>query len=141
MGHLLSLFLFLFLFSYSFSPDNKNSDHCIAQLGQSGLGLPDRDYYFDEDKAEKRELYKKHVANMLQLLDPTIYTKETSASISDLIFAVELDIAGSHMTKTEKRDPLTTYNKMSLSDLNELCDGMFDFNTFFLSVSVSLCLN
>ena len=96
--------------------------------------MPDRDYYFDEDKAEKRELYKKHVANMLQLLDPTTYTKETSASISELIFAVELDIAGSHMTKTEKRDPLTTYNKMSVSDLNELCDGMFDFNTFFLSL-------
>jgi putative endopeptidase len=134
LGELTAAFGMSFFFGIGSSPDNKNSDHSIAQIGQSGLGLPDRDYYFDDDKAEKRDLYKKHVANMLHLLDPATYSEETSASVSELIYNLELDIAGSHMTKTEKRDPLKTYNKMSVSDLNDLCGGVVDFNTFFVSL-------
>lgn len=39
---------------------------------QGGLGLPDRDYYFDEDKVDKRDAYKVHVANMMKLLQPEL---------------------------------------------------------------------
>ena len=90
-------------FGIGSSPDNKkDSNHCIAQIGQSGFGLPDYDYYFDKDKAEKPKEYKKHVANML-----TIYN-------------IILQISQSHMTKTESRDSLvTTYNKMSMLELTE----------------------
>ena len=123
-----------FFFGVGASPDNKNSDHCIAQLGQSGLGLPDRDYYFDEDKAEKRTAYQKHIANMLTLLDPTVYTETVATETSALIYGIELDIAGSHMTKTEKRDPLATYNKMDVAALTELCNGSFDFATFLTAM-------
>jgi putative endopeptidase len=123
-----------FFFGVGASPDNKNSDHCICQLGQSGLGLPDRDYYFDEDKAEKRTAYQKHIANMLTLLDPTVYTETVATETSALIYGIELDIAGSHMTKTEKRDPLATYNKMDVAALTELCNGSFDFATFLTAM-------
>ena len=90
-------------FGIGSSPDNKkDSNHCIAQIGQSGFGLPDYDYYFDKDKVEKPKEYKKHVANML-----TIYN-------------IILQISQSHMTKTESRDSLvTTYNKMSMLELTE----------------------
>jgi len=40
-------------FAYGETIDKKDSNMTIAGLYQSGLGLPDRDYYFDEDKAEK----------------------------------------------------------------------------------------
>ena len=56
-------------FSIYASPDKKDSNHSIGQITQAGLGLPDRDYYFDEDKAEKRDLYKVHIAKMMRLLD------------------------------------------------------------------------
>ena len=62
------------------SPDKKQSEWSIAQLSQSGIGLPDRDYYFDEDKAEKRDLYKSHIAKMLALLDPTMSLEESGAA-------------------------------------------------------------
>ena len=123
-----------YFFGVGASPDNKNSDHVIAQLGQSGLGLPDRDYYFDEDKAEKREKYILHISNMLQLLDSEKYTADNAAVVAQNIFDIELDIAGAHMTKTEKRDPLATYNKMDCNALNTLCNDVFDFETFFVTL-------
>ena len=130
-----SLFGLSFFFSIGASPDNKDANHTIAQIGQSGLGLPDRDYYFDDDKQAKRDLYKKHIANMLALLDCDMYGDTAIAeAAAQKIFDVELDLAGSHMTKTERRDPLATYNKMSLSALSELCGGVFDFSTFFVSL-------
>jgi putative endopeptidase len=135
LGQFHATFGLSFFFGIGASPDNKNADMCIAQLAQSGLGLPDRDYYFDEDKAEKRTLYKAHIANMLKLLDPDIYNDEASATAAaDQIYALELDIAASHMTKTERRDPLATYNKMSLSELSTLCGNVFDFGRFFVAL-------
>ena len=38
------------LWSVSDAPDKSNSSFSLCQLSQSGLGLPDRDYYFDDDK-------------------------------------------------------------------------------------------
>lgn len=55
-------------FRFSAAPDKANSGWYIAQLSQGGLGLPDRDYYFDEDKQDKREDYQKHLAKIFQLL-------------------------------------------------------------------------
>jgi putative endopeptidase len=57
-------------------PDKSDSNHSICNFVQSGLGLPDRDYYFDEDKADKRELYKTHIAKMMALLNPELSLEE-----------------------------------------------------------------
>jgi len=134
LGEFLSKFGLSYFFGVGSSPDKKDSNHCIAQLGQSGLGLLDRDYYFDEDKEDKRQEYKKHIANMLLLLDPVLYTDEIATQVSLTIYNIELEIADSHMTKTESRDPIATYNKMSMSELTGLCDGIFDFATYFTSM-------
>mmetsp|Transcript_39287 Transcript_39287/g.58358 ORF Transcript_39287/g.58358 Transcript_39287/m.58358 type:complete len:702 (-) Transcript_39287:193-2298(-) len=121
-------------FSIGASPDNKNSSHCIAQIAQGGLGLPDRDYYFDEDKEEKRVAYKKHVAKMLTLLDdPTKAGEEpTEAAVAaaEQIYGLEESLAKAHMTKTENRDPETTYNKMSIVDLTQKCGDKFPFASY-----------
>ena len=45
-------------FAIDEGPDEKDSTWTLLQVYQGGLGLPDRDYYFDEDKAEKRALYQ-----------------------------------------------------------------------------------
>lgn len=115
------------------SPDNKNSEHSICQISQGGIGLPDRDYYFDDDKADKREAYKTHVAKMLTLLvDPSAdeATEEATAS-AIAVFDLELALAEKHMTKTENRDPHATYNKMTVATLTETCKGAFDFESYF----------
>lgn len=121
------------------SPDNTNSDHCLAQVAQGGLGLPDRDYYFDEDKEEKRAAYKKHVAKMLSLLLMEGKEDEDGSSMSDaaeaLYSEIEVKLAEAHMTKTENRDPEATYNKMTVADLTEKTGGAFDFASYFVGAT------
>ena len=111
-------------FGIGSSPDNKkDSNHCIAQIGQSGFGLPDYDHYFDKDKAEKHKEYEKHVANMLVLLEPATYMSDddegVAAQVALTIYNIILQTSQSHMTKTESRDSLVTYNKMSMLELTE----------------------
>lgn len=124
-------------FCIGVSPDNKDSDHSLCQVSQGGLGLPDRDYYFDEDKEEKRVLYKKHVAKMLTLLDDPTATDPTEdmSVAADKVYALELRLAEAHMTKTENRDPEATYNKMAVSKLNKQGGDAFDFSSFFVAAT------
>jgi putative endopeptidase len=141
LGELLSKYGVSAFFGLSAGPDNKNSSHSIAQISQGGLGLPDRDYYFDEDKADKRDAYKKHVAKMLTLLEDPTCTADAEATDENIskaneIYEFELKIAKAHMTKTENRDPEATYNKMSLSALSsDTCHDKFDFNAYTLSAT------
>lgn len=124
-------------FGIGAGPDYKNSEHSICQVGQGGLGLPDRDYYFDEDKAEKRAAYKKHVAKMLTLVDNPESEKSTEEAISLAIavYELELKLAEKHMTKTECRDPEATYNKMTVEELASKCEDNFDFSSYFFAAT------
>jgi len=119
-----------FFFSIGVSPDNDNTDHSILQVSQGGLGLPDRDYYFDETKQDQREAYKDAAAFMLTLLaDPsaTEATEENKA-MAIKVFDLEKSLAEKHMTKTENRDPHATFNKMIVTDfVNTTGNGSFDF--------------
>jgi len=120
-------------FSIGASPDNTNSDHSICQIAQGGLGLPDKDYYFDDDKDDKRMAYKKHIAKMLTLLqDPHAEeASDESITYANQIFELEIEIAEAHMTKTENRDPEATYNKMSIEDfISNVCEDKFAFNLY-----------
>jgi len=137
-------------FGVGVSPDNANSEHSIAELGQGGLGLPDRDYYFDEDKQDKRDAYQATIAKFLILLDSGCggasldapldndndNDKRNAAELAEKVVALETKLAEAHMTRTENRDPHSTYNKMSMSELtHDLCHDTFDFSTYFLTYS------
>jgi putative endopeptidase len=124
------------------SPDNKQSNISICQIAQGGLGLPDRDYYFDEDKEDKRIAYKTHIAKMLSLLqnntnDNDDNVEDTFIKISNDIFDLETKLAKGHMTKTENRDPESTYNKMSIHELSSstYSDPKFPFPAFFTAAT------
>lgn len=117
LGNLLKEYGISAFFSIGASPDHQNSDHSIVQIAQGGLGLPDRDYYFDEDKQDKREAYQKHIANMLSLLTIGEERKETNlVETAKRIYQLEERLAKSHMTKTENRDPEATYHKMTIDE-------------------------
>jgi putative endopeptidase len=70
------------LYSSFIIQDEKNSDRYAVHLYQGGLGLPDRDYYFDTDDRARmlRREYVAHVGRMLRLLgaDPATATKQAS---------------------------------------------------------------
>lgn len=120
-------------FSIDAGPDKKNSEHSIAQISQGGIRLPDKDYYFDEDKEEQRVAYKKTMALLLSLLeeDSTSVEDEALLATVERVYELEKNLAEAHMSKTENRDPHDTYNKMTIEDVTKNGDGGFDFGSYF----------
>ncbi|KAJ3007290.1 hypothetical protein HKX48_009222 [Thoreauomyces humboldtii] len=94
-------------------PDLKNSDMNLLYLEQSGLGLPDRDYYFDEDKADKREAYKAYIAQIFELAGEN---DDVKAKV-DAIYAVELVMAEATWTRIKRRDVEASYNPHTVDEL------------------------
>ena len=79
-------------FAFGVSIDDEASDVTIVKLAQSGLGLPDRDYYTRQDEASKalRAKYAEHVARMFRLLgDSDAAAKKNAATV----MAVETRLA------------------------------------------------
>ncbi len=116
---LLSYYIIDPLFSFYASPDSKNSKVMIATIYQSGLGLPDRDYYLrmDNESAKTREDYLKFVANMSILLGES---SSNASKDAQTILRMETRLANASFTNIENRDAVKTYHRMTLSELQEL---------------------
>jgi putative endopeptidase len=95
--------------------DIKDPKKYAVYLGQAGLGLPDRDYYLKPDFAEKKQKYQAYAAQLLRFLDWPEPDKR-AAEIVDF----ESKIADASWTKTQQRDPIATYNAMSIAELETL---------------------
>jgi putative endopeptidase len=107
--------------------DMKNSTEYIVYLNQSGLGLPDRDYYFKEDPKfqEIRDKYLLYITDLFKMAQ-----LENSKLAAEKIIQMEKSLAQSHWTRVENRDRDKTYNKYQLQKLNELTPG-FSWHSFF----------
>jgi putative endopeptidase len=106
------------------SPDKTNSEHSMCNLYQSGLGMPDKDYYIEKDKADKREKYLEYISLLFALLgergvvaysDPAV-----CASAARAVLALETSLAQIHLSRTDRRDPNRTWNKMDVDNLIRL---------------------
>lgn len=117
------------LFGFFSTIDAKNSTQVIGALSQGGLGLPDRDYYLEEDEKSKknREQYVAHVAVMFRLIGDDEATARANA---ETVMAFETRLAKSSRTRVERRDPDKNYNKMSQKQLAELAPN-FEWVPFF----------
>ncbi len=104
--------------------DNKDSTKYVIDFGQSGLSLPDRDYYLKDELKAKRDAYRKHVENMFRLAGDA-----NAADEADRVLKVETALAMVQWTKVENRDPNKTYNKVMLADLPTVMPG-FDWKAF-----------
>jgi len=107
------------LFSLGVGQDMKISDKNRVYLGQGGLGLPDRDYYFNTDAqtTKIRKEYPMHIQRMLTML----YQDSVKAKMqSEAIVKLETSIAAAHKKLEELRDPYANYNKMSMAQVNAL---------------------
>jgi len=105
--------------------DAKNPDRYAVILGQSGLNLPDRDYYLTAQFAEKKTKYLTYVADTLKQIgwaDP----EGSAKKIVDL----ETEIAKASWTKVEQRDDVKTYNPMTPGQLQKLTPG-FPWTAYF----------
>ena len=117
-------------FSVGDGADARDSTRSIAQAHQGGLGLPDRDYYFDEKHAPMLAAYQTHVARMLRLLgDDEASADEAAAAV----VALETKLAQAQLTRTERRDPDKTYNKTTLGALAD-CAPELDWRSYFAAL-------
>ena len=112
--------------------DFKNSSTVIAIVGQAGIGLLDRDYYFRDDpkSRELREKYVQHIQNMFQLLG---WTPEKAKAASETVMRIETALAKVSLDRLALRDPNAIYHKMPVSELQALSPA-FDWNRYFAAI-------
>jgi putative endopeptidase len=107
------------LFSVYIFQDEKNSDRNALHLYQGGLGLPNRDYYFDTDERSRmlRREYVGHVRRMFELLGDDSTRAPAEA---DVVMALETELAGASRKLEDLRDPEANYNRMTLAGVSKL---------------------
>ena len=119
-------------FDFASTPDPKNSNHTIGDIGQDGLTLPERDYYLNPSPASQkiRDAYATYVAKMLGLLGDDGATASAEAAT---VMSVETKIAQISFTNVELRDVVKTTNHYTVATL-QTEDPALGWATFFQSV-------
>jgi len=122
-------------FAFGALSDFKNSKQMIGILFQSGLGLPERDYYFRTDgKSDTlRREYVAHITRMLGLLG---VSPEQAARDAEAILKLETALAESSLARVQMRDPNRIYNKMTVAELQTLAPNL-DWARYFQSLGVT----
>lgn len=104
------------LFSFGVDQDLKNVDVNMLYTGQGGLGLPNKTYYLDANKADIRDAYIKHIDRMLKMC-----AMDNSTERAKQIFELEKKLAEVSMAPEEMREPERTYNKYARADFEKAC--------------------
>lgn len=118
--------------------DNKDSSKYVLDVAQSGLGLPDRDYYLNNDDQKlktTREKYQLHIEKMLSLSGD-----KQAADNAKLILEFETALARIQWSKVELRDPIKAYNKIELSKLSDVMPG-FDWTAYLQGLGADKKVN
>lgn len=123
------------VFAFYVSPDDKNVTQQICQLYQAGLGMPDRDYYFNTDARTVviRDAYKAYLTKMFGMMG---MDEATAIKSSQSVYALETALAKASMTRVEMRDPYKMYNKFNIEGLNKVTPNM-DWNKIFTQLRVT----
>jgi len=123
-----------FLFGFGAEADFQKPDTNMAYAFQGGLGLPDKNFYFDADKKTIRDEYVKHIAKVLELSG--VATADAQKQASD-IMAFETRLAKVSKSNEEmSRDVSIYYNPVTLADADKLTPN-FSWTKFFASQGVA----
>ncbi|TPD70826.1 M13 family metallopeptidase [Stenotrophomonas maltophilia] len=120
------------LFSLFANADYKDSANVIAYVGQGGLGLPEKGYYFDDAQAKIRDAYVAYIAQVLTLsgVDAAQAAEQAKA-----VMAFETRLAKASMSRIEMRDPAKRYNPLSAADADKLTPN-FSWTALFDTLKV-----
>ena len=104
-------------FGVAVEPDFQDSTVNLLWIGQSGLGLPDRDYYLRDDDTSRELLaaYKVHVGAMFHLLG-----LDDHEAAADTVISIETAIAELSYTNVQMRDIDLITNKVTRSEINDM---------------------
>jgi len=122
------------LYRFGVGQDEKDSTKQIANIGQAGLTLPDRDYYIVDNKrfTEIRKQYLDHVTRMLTLAGDT---PDAAAKEAAAVMEIETALAKASTSRTDMRQPENRYHIYTLADFEKLAPD-FDFSIYFKDVKV-----
>lgn len=112
-------------FSLGVSDDQRDPDHYTLYMGQSGLGLGDRQMYLEARFAPQRERYQQYLAQMLGLIGWKDAEKQ-----AEQILALETRIAEAHWSRADSRDRDKTYNPVEMSRFAAYAPG-FPWSDYF----------
>ncbi len=117
------------LFGFYGTTDPANSEMIMATYTQGGLGLPDVEYYTGDDDRSKeiREKYVEHIARMFIL---TGFSEEEAKKKAETIMKLETNLAKNSLTRLERRDPIKTYNRMTVDEFADITPEL-DWNGFY----------
>ena len=118
------------LFSYGVDQDLKSVNRNIVYIGQSGIGLPNCEYYLKADKVEILKKYESHISATFKALK---YDDKTANKMAKEALDFEKNLASSMMTPAEQRLPENIYNLKSKAETDKLF-GNFDFESFLVNI-------
>lgn len=99
--------------------DSKQPDRYIVYLTQSGLGMPNRDYYFESKFADKQAKYQEYIEEILTLAEIP-----DAAAKAETIYALEKRMAGAHWEPAKRRNRDLTYNLKTQDELEAFAPGV-----------------
>jgi putative endopeptidase len=116
--------------SFYVGPDTANANLNVLTLGQSGLGLPERDYYLKPEFAKQREAYVAYITRTFTTLGMA-----QPAQAAQQVMALETAIAKVSWDIARRRDRVATNNPMSSAELARFAPGM-DWSAYFEGAGV-----
>ncbi|WP_374350969.1 M13 family metallopeptidase [Chitinimonas sp.] len=113
--------------------DYKDSSRYLLSVVQSGLGLPDRDYYLQKDArmAKARTAYLGYLTKLFTLAG---HSEAEARQKATAVMALETKLATAQWSKVENRDPEKTYNKLDRAGLAKT--AAFDWNAFLAAAEI-----
>lgn len=121
-------------FDFGVGQDEKDSSKQIAELGQGGLSLPDRDYYLVDTERFKtiRAKYVEHVTKMFVLAGES---QTQAAADAAAVLKIETAFAKASMSRTDLRNPQNIYHIYTTAELAKLTPE-FDWATYFKAIGI-----
>ncbi len=118
------------LFGFGVGQDMKNVERNTVYIGPSGLGLPNRDYYFQENK---KDICEKYVLFVTRSFMMTGLSEDQAKEKAKAVFEFEKQLAEKMLSPDQARLPEKTYNKFSYADAKKLFPK-FDFETYLITL-------
>ena len=114
--------------------DVNDADMNILHVGETGLGLGDRDYYL-EDTEENRKFIEAYLNYIRTICTLAGISEADAARMADNVLALEKEIAAHKMTREQRRDPNSRNNVMTYADFKAAYPN-FDWDTYFAELGL-----
>lgn len=124
------------LFGSGIEQDFKNSRIYKMYLSESGLGMPDRDYYVQQTPHNKelQAAYKKMMMKMFTLIG---YSEANASAAVENVYNLEYKLAVASNTRLENRNNQALYNPVAAAELSKKYPN-FPWNQYFTTLGVNL---